>query len=54
MLMNFTIGKVHNRESIYSDDNIFAGFAHIHFYANTNFADNWIKKCVQRSGNKKI
>ncbi len=41
-------------ECIYSDDNIFAGFAHIHFYANTNFADNWIKKCVQRSGNKKI
>jgi len=41
-------------QCIHCDDNIFAGFAHIHFYANTNFADNWIKKCVERSENKKV
>lgn len=33
------------RECVNTRGNLFAGFAHIHFYANINFAKNFIKKC---------
>ena len=32
-------------QCVYSVGNVFAGFPHIHFYGNTNIADNFIKLC---------
>lgn len=32
---------------VHTEGNLFAGFAHIHFYANTAFAQNFIKKCEE-------
>ncbi len=34
-------------ECVHTEGNLFAGFAHIHFYANTAFAQNFIKKCEE-------
>ena len=34
-------------ECINTDGNLFAGFGHIHFYSNTGFARNFIKKCEE-------
>lgn len=36
---------------IHSDEYIFAGFPHIHFYSNPNFAENFYKKCIERKRN---
>lgn len=40
---------------IYADDTLFAGYPHIHFYANTEFARNFIKRCEEykKTGAKK-
>ena len=32
-------------QCVHSVGNVFAGFPHIHFYGNTNIADNFIKLC---------
>lgn len=35
-------------QCIHSVGNVFAGFPHIHFYGNTNIADNFIKLCCMQ------
>ncbi len=46
--------KKRSWQCIHDQRNIFAGFAHIHFYGNTIFADNWIKQCIQWRREKKV
>ncbi len=41
-------------QCIHSQNHLFAGFAHIHVYGNTVFADNYIKQCIQWKRNRKI
>ena len=35
-------------DCVHSDNTIFAGFPHTHFYSNIKFAENFYKKCVER------
>ena len=38
-------------ECIYADDTLFAGYPHIHFWGNIDFAKNFIQKCDMRRKN---
>ena len=35
-------------DCIHADDNLFAGFPHVHFYSNLKFAENFYEKCIER------
>lgn len=36
---------------INTTDNLFAGYPHVHYYSNLNFALNFLKKCLSYGGN---
>jgi len=35
-------------ESVIATDSLYAGYPHMHFYSNLNFADNFYKKCLNK------
>ena len=37
----------------YADDNMYAGYPHLHFYADTEMAVRFAKKCCEYSKNKR-
>lgn len=37
---------------IYAENHLFAGFPHIHFYGNLEFAENFVKACEKYKGEK--
>ena len=40
-------------ECAYANDNMYAGYPHLHFYANTDIAVRFVKKCSDYSQNKR-
>lgn len=47
MIIIKSTGK--ERRCIIANDNVFAGYPHLHLWGNIDFAKNYIKKCTNFS-----